>query len=147
MEEFLTPEEYKEFTEHKVGTVINMDDQQFNLRLSIAKKMCKVFLDNDPTLNNDAKEMYENYPMWKFYCYKDMSFPQRVYGVEDAINKRLYVAKSFIALTHGSSVNCDEIISVDRWSEDQLRMIKLTQSPTIFLDPLGFLLPVRQFAT
>lgn len=147
MDGILTSEESVELNEHPVGTVTYMNDRQFDIRLSIAKKICKFFLENDPSLDDKANTIYQKFSMWKFYCNPNMSLPRRMYGIKDIENEILSMVTSYIALTYDSSgISCSDIVSVDRWTEDQIKIIKLTKCPAIFLDPLGFLIVLQKNA-
>ncbi len=146
----LTQEENDELENHPIGSILtNIDDTQFELRLGIAKKLCQWFIDNDPNKTDEIKALYKEYPMWKFYCSHDMVKPRRMYGIADSEERSLFMVSAGFAMVMDNfdGVLTSNLISVDRWTEDQIAMIKTTDSAgPIFFDPLGFLIVVKQYA-
>lgn len=147
----LTVEQSAELEAHPIGT-IKTDiggTQQFEIRVRIAKKMCQKFLDLEPDMPAQVRQMYEKYPLWKFYC--DVggvtSRPRRMYGVADAEKSTLHmISASMLMISHRiDGVHTSEIMAVDDWTDDQKMIILTTDSPDLFFDPLGFKLVIQAF--
>lgn len=150
----LNPIEEQELKQNPPGTVPTTPEQ-FQLRLEIAKKICQFFNESDPTMTEDVRKVYEEYPMWGFYVNGDGSCPRRSYGVcfkktEDSDENipalHMITAHLFWINDVMGGVEVSSIRRVDAWSENNQSMIAMCGSPQMFLDPLGFFLPLSQRA-
>lgn len=154
----LTEAEQKELKENPPGTTPKTPEQ-FQLRLEIAKKMCTFFNENDPTMSDEVRDVYTKYPMWGFYVNEDGLCPRRSYGVcfyppsdttdESAKIPALHMVTAHIFFINDvvGGVEASTVRRIDAWSESNLNLINLCSSPGIFLDPLGFWLPLSQNAS
>ncbi len=119
-------------------------DEQFNVRLAFAKKICAYLLETDDTLDAKMKTIYEKYPMWGFYTDEKHIICKRSFGVavsEDGKNiLHTQMAMSFFDNTTVGGTPADTLVRVDQWNENQIKFIKHTANPGLYLDPLGFYL-------
>lgn len=152
LHQLLTPAEYLEYTDNPPRLdVRHLTDEQFATRLAIAKKLCRFFLNEDHDLTDDTRAIYESHPMWGFYVNKcGARCPRRAYGVcIDAERRpRLHACTAHIGWTNDvvGGVPTDDVRMVDRWDDEAMSLIQLCNAPGVFVDPLGFLLPLEQEA-
>ncbi len=137
----LTAEEGAEIRSRPPGTFIKPDDERFALRLTLAKKFCDYFLDDDNTLTAEHREIYQRFPMWAFYEGVPSGSCQRVYGVAMTTTGEPMLHTITKLLTHNNVgvISCDAVRRIDTWNEDQLSSLSLTANGWAFTDPLGFL--------
>ena len=117
----------------------------------MAKRLCDMLLEADDTLTPEARSIYERYPMWKFYlCH---GTPKRVFGIActDPDDTRLatITAMSWMNNYTLGGTPAEEMQALDRWPDEIVGNLQLPlyNSAGIFLDPLGFLLPLRDNAS
>jgi len=146
----LSEAEQKEMKDFPPGTVPKTSEQ-FQLRLEIAKKMCKFFNDNDPTMDDEIRAVYEKYPMWGFYVNQDGSCPRRAYGVcfiekDGQKVEALHMVTAHICFINDviGGVEASEVRRIDSWSDTNLSIFSMCPNPGIFMDPIGFILPLSQ---
>lgn len=160
----LTEEEKRELETYPVSNnFVPQSPEQFAMRLSIAKKFCAYALENDSTLTPEMRAIYEQYPLWGFYESADYRaddastypIPRRSYGVmkvhdaesgEPQSALHMVTAHFFWVNDVVGGVTTSEVTRVDQWSDRAKDTIRFCLAPGIFLDPLGFLIPVRQHA-
>ena len=151
MNKLLTIEEKNELKERPISISLNtLTPDQFEIRKDIAKKFCEFFLENDDTLTSKHKEIYNKYPMWKFYQTIDDEIPKRSYGVASTKEGKdvLYTATAQIMMvnyTVGGTL-CENLKVVDQWTENQIDKINLSENPGMFIDPLGFMIALSDNA-
>lgn len=146
----LTENEAQELKQNPPGTVPTTPEQ-FQLRLKIAKTMCKYFNEEDPTMTEEVRAVYEKYPMWGFYVDENGSCPRRSYGVgfiekgsEEVEGLHMVTAHLFFINDVIGGVEASTVRRVDEWDEASRNIINMCNMPGMFLDPLGFLLPLSQ---
>lgn len=145
-----TAEEDAELKTRPIGGLYSFTEEQLSLRVAIGKKMTAWFCAVDSTMSADVRKVYEDFPMWAFYVTKSSDLPKRSYGVCFGEDKkpRLHTAACHIMFTNltigGTPV--EDLVKVDRWSAEQLARIEFNNDPAIFLDPLGFMIVLRQVA-
>ena len=148
MDEKLTLEEINELEQHPItSSYTKFTDDEFNIRLSIAKKICKWLLNEDPDITAEFKTIYEKYPMWGFYT--DGVCAKRSFGVgiNNTENKNVLYTQSahvpFDNITIGGTTT-ENLVQVNQWSEDIIKHILLTPNPGCYIDPLGFMIILQE---
>ena len=139
---------------------VDFTDEEFAVRLALAKKMCQFFLDVDETLTAEYRSMYERAPMWATYTmFPDgKGPPRRVFGVCTMVKDDT----SSVASADGARVAQDAarahvVTGLMLFNNDTIGGVPIadlehnkverfyygdvmhTQTPGFFMDPLGFL--------
>jgi len=156
MEEILNSDECEEYRKNPPGTIPKYDEQ-FELRLSIAKKICEHFNKNDVSMSDEMREIYIKYPMWGFYVNKAeedgdgiSTCPRRSYGVCKYVDQTygLHMVTAHIGWINDvvGGVEVSSVERIERWDENSIGIINLSNNPGVFLDPIGFMVPLFQQA-
>lgn len=111
---------------------------QLKIRQVIGKNMFLAIIKSFPI---ETQETYIKYPPWKFYC-DDKKRPLRSFGVNNYTHdKRLHTItlnkKGKTYFTIGGT-ELHKIKEVDRWDDDQIKLILNNKKSGMFLDPLGY---------
>ena len=135
-----TDEEQKELVARPMGFDGPFTEEQFQIRLNIAKRISKFALAVDFTIGDEHRPIYVNFPLWGFY--KQNGLIKRVFGVgfDEENNPRLQTATCFtdsVNLTVGGT-STEDVVRVDNWSNEDKAKIMQSGYPGVFLDPLGF---------
>ena len=143
----LTAAEEEELDQRPISTKLTVfTDDQFALRLSIAKKINQSVID-DPTTPNFARDAYRRCPVWAFYSQKeDGSGARRVYGASLLEDESVSMAVSTAMLgwnndvVGGVPLEEMEGLIIDGYSPDTVTVLNsVNPTPGIYLDPLGFM--------
>lgn len=112
---------------------VDYTKNQIKFRKNIAERMCKYLL----RFTGEFSPAYRFRPMWKFYVGKD-NIPRRVYGM--GIQNGIYTAYTSMAsaISYDPLISLNDLVEVKEWTEEHLELIKNTDSPGTFIDPLGF---------
>jgi len=151
LDEILTEEEKEELRKNPPSLDFELvSEEQFLLRLSIAKKMCAFF--NDTSVPPEYRAIYEKYPMWAFYESTDSeaTLPRRVYGAilqtdeDGSKTEAVHAATAHLLWVNYvvGGVPVTKLKRVDRWNENSEMMIKMSGAKGMFCDPLGFIIAV-----
>lgn len=141
--EILTEEEKNELHNRPIKyEYTNFSKDQINLRKQIGYKLSCYFIQNNSY--RSINDLYGKYPMWKYYKYNNIQI--RIYNTcsdynED--NPMIKVVSAYLDRNRKFNVNAKNIIDVLYWSDVDINYIKLTPTPGIYLDPLGFILTIK----
>ena len=109
----------------------------------------------DQTLNSEFylsqsenfRTMFEHFAPWKFYRFA--GHPTRVYNINevsnaDKITKKEIIIRIFYINNGGVhqgviTPNNDALVTIDRWNNKDLDVIKKFIQPQIFINPLGYI--------
>jgi hypothetical protein len=142
MESPLTAADNSELLARPAGSSFAMTDGAFNVRLELAQRACRFFLDNDQNLPGDCRQIYEENPMWAFYVRKADNRPARSVGVaveEGGISRLHVVVLDGCVRFRRNGLPVSEFKKVYRWDKEHLTQINRSVHPGWFTDPLGFL--------
>lgn len=148
----LTVEEQKELKDFPIPTAPK-DEKQLRQRQQIGKKMCAHAILTDETMSPEHKQIYEKFPMWRFYTDAKSSshIARRMYGIcgqDDKGKWSLYMVSARVRWVNDviGGVPCDEVRALDEWTSEQLVFLNEWALPeqryvlATFLDPLGFII-------
>jgi hypothetical protein len=152
----LTDEEKKELKDHPIGSAnmdkLHEDEERFELRKSIAKKMWEVI--KEPSLADiddpGMLQVYEDFPPYKFYGDKEYDgTARRAYGVcrlEDnndptKIDYALHMVSAMMIVCNDvvGGVKVESVVPQDEWTEKQREKIAFCPIPSLYYDPCAFL--------
>lgn len=152
----LDEQEQKELADHPISPTFKLEsEEQFELRLRIAQKMCRFFLEADKTVTPEHRAIYEAYPMWGFYTNHEGSCPRRIYGVCTVIDTNtgervpsLHAVTAHLFWNNDvvGGVAARDVVRVERWNDANLSIIDTCGAPGAFRDPLGFMLVLEEHA-
>ena len=126
--------DYQEFSEEQLRQRIEIAKLQERAELSLSKESEK-----------PAYPYFEKWPRWKFYRIGEGNGARRIYGIlnanvlddPDPIYESITALSLFNNRTAGG-IRASELIPVDRYPEDTLDALRMTATPGLFVDPLGY---------
>jgi hypothetical protein len=153
----LTEDENSELAIRPIGDQsIDFDTPKeiIDLRKSIGSKFETFINAVDSKLTDKPREIYNEFPRWKFYTDKDRpTTVRRSYGVctylskdgdgdGDDLTYGLHMVTTLLGLVTEvvGGVPTNDTIEVNHWSEEQRATIRLSPAPFLFLDPLAWTL-------
>lgn len=153
--QYLTPEELQEVTERPIGTA-KLTKAQIELRCKIADEWSARILQMHDELQGPKfaaiRLIYKVYPLSGFYVTKKKPhIPKRAFGAMDMAvgSHRLHVVSAlhngFMSTTAGGTAISD-LKRVKYWGKTSRKVINRNEYPGVFLDPLGFIIPMWQYA-
>ena len=122
-------------------------EQQFELRLAIAKKIHKHKVLDDASLSAELRELCERYPPWAFYQTVEGELPRRVFGIllkrsDEGATVPMLLAMApcgeFVKEIVGG-IACDSVTRVDSWAMHHDHWLSSCVRSNLFYDPLAYL--------
>ncbi len=134
-----------------IGVATSFTPEQWNMRIDIARKTVmkiidEVFVEQPDKITPEIRALYDRYPLWGYYTHANLRVV-RIYGFfayADEGYGAWFATPNIGSISIGDcGVPVDDIQQVSCWTPEQMGLICMSGTPGVFIDPLGFMIPVR----